>query len=308
MKISVLCPTYNAGETLAQTLQSVIDQNDPNFEIIIADGGSSDQTLSIAKRYEPSVTHILTGPDEGQLHAVHRAGAVASGDILYWLNADDIVMPGAFKEARDKLSSPHVDFVYSDNFAFSSDRRELYVGPTIRGLRRVFHEVFYRQLYSETVFMKSFLWPSPNVSEYSLRVYTDYAFFIRALTGAKGCWTPKRLGAFRVVAGQASQRHSERKLSEFRAIRNAYYSDRGWSALGVFLRRLIAAPEFFILHFLWPSLERGGRWIVRLVTRDSKRFDQTRVFFDQWLLEGPPDAAGEFRSSLGDICEPELFR
>ena len=308
MKISILCPTYNAGSTLAQTLQSVIDQNDPNFEIIIADGGSSDQTLSIAQSFEPAVSCILYGPDRGQLHAIDRAAGAASGDVLYWLNADDIVMPGAFREARKILSSPSVDFVYSDNFAFNAELEEVYVGPTIRWLRRIHHEVFYRQLYSETVFFRSFLLPSPRPDNYTMRVYTDYAFFIRALMGARGCWTPKRLGAFRILDGQASQVHSARKVMEFREVRNAYYSSRGWNPLFVWGLRALTAPEFAIMHVAWPSIERGVRRIVRMATGDRKRLAQARLFFGQWLLEENPGYRAHPKTVGSDELEAILFR
>ncbi|WP_161495648.1 glycosyltransferase [Caulobacter sp. X] len=306
MKISVLCPTFNAGKTLAETLQSVIDQGDENFEIIIADGGSTDETLLIAAQFEPYVTNILTGPDKGQFHAIERAGSVATGDVFYWLNADDIVMPGAFSEARQILSSHEIDYVYSDNFAFNSERRELYVGPTIRGLSRPYHELYYRQLYSETVYMKSFLWPSPYPDNYKLRVYTDYAFFLRALAGAKGKWTAKRLGAFRVVAGQASQLHAERKMAEYSSIRRDYYNLRGWGPAELLLRRALALPGFLVFHIFRPSLERSWRKLFRLLSGDRKRNAQVSAFFDNWLVSGSHYRMS--REAGHQQCERELYR
>ncbi|MFV2034104.1 MAG: glycosyltransferase, partial [Halocynthiibacter sp.] len=188
MKISVLCPTFNAGATLHETLQSVVRQDYQNFEIIIADGASTDDTLQVAQHFRPFVTTIISEPDRGQLEAIFRAAQAATGEVLFWLNADDIVMPGAFSAAIKALSAARVDYVFSDNFAFDQTGGGLFVGATIRGLSRKQHELFYRQLYSETCYFKRYLLPEPDPSFYDLRVYTDYYFFLRTLQGARGQW------------------------------------------------------------------------------------------------------------------------
>lgn len=307
-KISVICPTFNAGAFVAQTLQSVIDQVDPSFEIIVADGGSSDDTLAIVASFRPHVTHVIEGPDRGQRHAIDRAVTAASGEIIYWLNADDIVMPGAFREARRLLQDDSIDFVYSDDFAFDAEARSLSVGPTIRGLKRRHHELFYRQLYSETVFFKSYLVPEPQEGEYDLRVYTDYAFFLRTLSGAKGKWTSKRMGAFRIVAGQASQRHAERKLIEFKRVRAAYYSIMGWEPRHILGLKLLHFPSFALTQWLWPALERGSRRLWRWASGDKRRRDQANLFFDEWLLQGQPNGEPQDTPRDRHQLETGLYR
>ncbi len=310
MKISVLIPAFNAATTIGETLQSILAQQDSDFEIVIADGGSSDDTVAVAQRVGGRHVSVVSEPDAGQLDALYKAVARSRGEILYWLNADDIVMPGAFAVAREKLTDPRVDFVFSDDFAFDSTTRGLYVGATIRGLRRAHHELFYRQLYSETVFFKRYLATRPDRSCFDLRIYTDYYFFLHTLSGARGRWVSKRLGAFRVAAGQMSQKWAARKAQEFDRIRTNYYAARGWNPTEVRLRRILHLPSFIVAQKIWPAVERGWRRLERILTGDRRRRHQTDTFFDGWLGTRKSVSGGNPQQNPADrhLLETSLYR
>ena len=94
-KITVLTPNYNYGHYLEETIRSVLLQGYPNLEYIIIDGGSTDNSLEIIKKYEPWLAYWESEPDRGQTHAINKGLRKATGEIFNWINSDDILMPGA---------------------------------------------------------------------------------------------------------------------------------------------------------------------------------------------------------------------
>ena len=99
-KISVVTPSYNQARFLRETIISVLGQGYPNLEYIIIDGGSSDDSRSIIESYSNQLSYWVSEPDHGQAHAINKGFRKATGDILCWLNSDDLFMPGAlFKMA-----------------------------------------------------------------------------------------------------------------------------------------------------------------------------------------------------------------
>jgi glycosyltransferase involved in cell wall biosynthesis len=88
-KISIVTVTYNQADYLEETIRSVLCQNYPNLEYIVIDGGSTDHTLSVIKRYEHELSYWISEPDRGQANALNKGFAQSTGEILAWLNSDD---------------------------------------------------------------------------------------------------------------------------------------------------------------------------------------------------------------------------
>lgn len=88
-KISIITPSYNQGRFIEETIRSVLLQNYPNLEYIIIDGGSTDKTVDIIKRYEKWITYWVSEKDNGQSEAINKGFEMATGEVLAWLNSDD---------------------------------------------------------------------------------------------------------------------------------------------------------------------------------------------------------------------------
>ena len=100
-KISIVTPSYNQGQYIEETILSVINQNYHNLEYIIIDGGSTDNTIDIIKKYERHITYWISELDEGQSHAINKGLAKCTGEIFNWLNSDDFLEKNAlFKIAE----------------------------------------------------------------------------------------------------------------------------------------------------------------------------------------------------------------
>jgi len=114
-RVSIITPSYNQAQFLEQTIRSVLDQNYPNLEYWVIDGGSTDGSLEIIQKYAGQLAGWVSEPDRGQAEGINKGLARATGDIVAWLNSDDLYYPGAVQAAVEALAAnPQTSFVFSD--------------------------------------------------------------------------------------------------------------------------------------------------------------------------------------------------
>ena len=283
-RFSIIIPARNAATHLPATLASIRKQRFAPLEIILMDGASEDGTAELARSFPGLEIHVESAPDQGQLHALQKGARIARGDILYWQNADDVLLPGSLAEVdRAFRADSSLDLVYSDNFGFDETRRRLVNGGLIKGLSFVDHSLYYRQLYSDCVFWKRERTRFLPESDYDLRICTDYAFFLNMRRGLKTRWLDKRLGAFRIREGQISQHFLGQFDAEFNRIREGAYAQMGWSATSIPLRKALHWPSFTLRQRLRPSMAAALRAARRAMDGGKKRREMTDAFFDRWL-------------------------
>jgi len=113
--VSIVTPSYNQGQFIEETIRSVLLQGYPHLEYLIIDGGSTDGSVDIIRKYEPWLAYWVSEPDRGQSHAINKGWERATGDILAYLNSDDLYCPGAIGRAMEGLrENPEYALVYSD--------------------------------------------------------------------------------------------------------------------------------------------------------------------------------------------------
>lgn len=117
-RISIITPSYNQAKFLEQTILSVLDQDYPDIEYIVMDGGSTDGSVEIIKKYAGKLEHWESVKDKGQADAINKGFARASGDIVAWLNSDDFYHPRALRSAVQVFDeNPDVVLVYGNMLA-----------------------------------------------------------------------------------------------------------------------------------------------------------------------------------------------
>lgn len=114
--LSIIMPSYNQGKYIRQAIASILDQSYPHKELIVVDGGSTDDTLSILKSYGPHITHWVSEKDGGQSDALNKAMRQTQGCIVGWMNADDYYLPQAFDSVMAAAAkAPEKLFFYGNN-------------------------------------------------------------------------------------------------------------------------------------------------------------------------------------------------
>lgn len=126
-KITIITPSYNQGHFIEQTILSVIEQKYPNLEYFIIDGGSTDNTVDIIKKYEEHITYWVSEKDKGQSHAINKGLDKATGQIINWLNSDDYYEPHSlFKVATAFNRGEHVKVVCGRSRLFNKQKTVAY--------------------------------------------------------------------------------------------------------------------------------------------------------------------------------------
>jgi glycosyltransferase involved in cell wall biosynthesis len=200
-RISLVTPVLNKARFLAQTIESVLAQEYSALEYILKDGGSTDGTLEIAESYKGRISFLLSGRDRGQADAINIGFEHATGDILGYLNADDLLMPGALNYvARYFESNPTVDVVYGHRIVIDADGRETGRWVLPRHDDRILSWVDF--VPQETLFWRRRIWEQiGGAMDTSFQFALDWDLLIRMREcGARVVRLPRFLGAFRVYA------------------------------------------------------------------------------------------------------------
>jgi glycosyltransferase involved in cell wall biosynthesis len=202
-RVSIVVPSYNQGRFLRATLDSVLDQQFPNLELIVQDGGSTDETQTILREYSGRLKHWESRRDNGQAHAINLGFRHATGDILAYLNSDDILLPGALAYVAQFFERhPDIDVVYGHRVVIDESGME--VGRWILPAHQ--DEILRWADYvpQETLFWRRRIWKLTGAAmDEDFRYALDWDLLVRFLHhGATFVRLPRFLGAFRVHASQ----------------------------------------------------------------------------------------------------------
>lgn len=220
LKVSIITPSYNQAQFLEETILSVLNQDYSNIEYILIDGGSTDGSLEIIKRYEGRINSWISEPDLGQTDAINKGFSMASGDVYAWLNSDDTYRPGAVGAAVEFLhQNAEIGMVYGNAY-YIDDVGEIVArypaGETdYKRLRRGVNTI-----PQQAMFFRSILWSMVGPLDSSFYYAMDYDL-----------WT--RIAAVSPIAFHDQMWAHFRLQNESKSLREAY---RCW-------------PEMMRVHF-----------------------------------------------------------
>ena len=209
--ISVVTPSYNQACYLETTIQSVLSQDYPNIEYIIIDGGSTDGSVEIIKKYADRLSYWCSEQDEGQADAIGKGFDRATGDILCWLNSDDVYLPGALKTVANYFEK-HPDAIGVSGGAYLIDAEgnffNKYSWSVTLGVRASFDRLRYRGMdgmMQQSTFWRKEAYSAVGGVDRSLECIMDLDLFTKLARLRRFHRIPKMLASFRI--------HDESKTS-----------------------------------------------------------------------------------------------
>ena len=178
-RISVVVPSYNQAQFLERTLLSILNQNYPNTELIVIDGGSQDGSVGLIKKYEPYLTYWVSEPDNGQPSAINKGFNKASGDLIGWQNSDDLYLPGFFHTVAESWAAHRLAQLFISNI-YRINEDDNIVGESRFPPFSVSHLIYLDwNLSSQAVFLRRQLVDQVGPLREDIQIGFDWDWFIR---------------------------------------------------------------------------------------------------------------------------------
>lgn len=178
-RVSIVTPSYNQAAFLERTIRSVLDQDYDNIEYLVVDGGSTDGSLEIIKKYSKRLSWWVSEKDRGQTDAINKGFSHATGEILAWLNSDDTYEPGAVKAAVAQFEShPEASAVYGEAHFINGNDKIIGRFPTaqtdLKKLKRG-----YVHVPQQACFFRADLWRKVGPLDPTFYFAMDYDLWVR---------------------------------------------------------------------------------------------------------------------------------
>lgn len=212
--ISVITPSFNQGGYLRETLASVVDQRYPSLELIVMDGGSTDDSLDVIRSFEGHIAYWESEKDRGQAHAINKGLERATGDVLCWLNSDDVFLPGALNAIAFAFNThPDWDWVSAPSLKFGEGLHE--IGGFYELPRDAAEWMVHCPISQPSTFWRRSVYERHGPLDESFHFALDYEYWVRLVTGGERLhFVDRPLSAYRLHDVSKTVAQAERFAAE----------------------------------------------------------------------------------------------
>jgi glycosyltransferase involved in cell wall biosynthesis len=217
-KVSIIMPSFNQVDFIEKSIQSALNQDYPNIEFIVIDGGSTDGSVEIIRRYADKLAYWVSESDNGQAQAINKGIAQATGEWICWQNSDDLFSPHAIKEmVACAQKNPKVGLVIGDMAMIDAQDKRIrnirYIRPTYEsilaeGMVLTNQSAIWRREIHETI----------GYLNEQLHYGFDYEWFLRVLRQSSAAHVPKVLGYLRMHPQTKTSLHQPQFAKEYELI------------------------------------------------------------------------------------------
>jgi len=240
--VSIITPSYNQAPYLEETINSVLNQTNPHIEYILIDGGSSDRSVELIKKYSKRISYWVSEKDRGQTDAINKGFALARGEILAWINSDDTLLPHAVEEAVQFLQDhPEIGLVYGDANFIDENSRIIGQFPAaqtdLKRLRRG-----YVHIPQQASFFRKSLWDQVGPLDPDFFFAMDYDLWVRIASNSEIKYIQRTWANFRLHSDAKTITADDQCWPEMLKV---HYRDGGSKFAPIVLKyylRKLAAP------------------------------------------------------------------
>lgn len=279
-KISIVIPSFNQVAFVERALESLKDQNDPNLEIIIMDGGSTDGTVDIIKKFEPMLAYWQSQKDNGQSAAINEGICRSSGEFVAWFNTDDIILPNAIHNLRKTIGKYPQYRWFSGSMLWINENDEVIHAGKQEQMGKLFKSDYFVSV-GPSAFMRRDMLDEFGLIKEDFHFIMDLELWYRFIShGEYMCRVPGYMWAFRVqkdskTAGrfiennEAAFRREQKVAAERERLVLLYpgktiYSAGLWMKFSYYMNKIF--DRSLLSHFLdrrflnkkWYDLSKGN--------------------------------------------------
>ena len=220
-KISIVTPSYNQGPFLEQTIRSVLDQNYPNLEYVVVDGGSTDESVAIIRKYADRLAWWVSEKDKGQTDALNKGVARCTGEVFGFINSDDLLMPRSLERVAKEFRAGH-DWVVGWSTYLDADGGDQ--PYTCRPVARPCDWFLHNPIPQQSSFWARKFFDQVGPFRTDMHYAFDYEYWMRLRfkADARPYLVRQCMGAFRLHAESKTVSQAERFKPEFAQIRAEY--------------------------------------------------------------------------------------